>query len=586
MTFNELASQRLEEIARMLDLLGEDTFKVNAHARAARAIADHAADLKGAGDDPSVLEGIEGVGAKTAAKIAELARTGAIKEHADLAARVPAGLFDVLRVPGLGPKTVRAMWQTLGVTGLDDLQRTIDDDSILSLPRMGAKTVENIKAGIATVRSGAGRVNIGVATPIAEALVARISGVPGVERAAFAGSLRRGRETVGDIDILGVAEGPTAEAAREAFCTTPGVKRVLARGESRCSVELEAGSSIVQADLKLVPARSWGAALMYFTGSKEFNVRVRERALKRGVTLNEYGLFPLDNDPTPHHQRPGGLETAVAGDTEASIFKALELPELAPELRESAADFDHAPPELVTLQDIRAELHAHTTASDGVMSIVQLATLAKSKGFHTVAVTDHSKSSALAGGLSPERLREHIRNVRSAGNEIDGIRILAGSEVDILADGRLDYDDDLLAELDVVVASPHAALTQDPAKATARLLAAVTHPLVHILGHPTGRLIGHRAGLEPNMDEIAAAAAEHQTALEINANWLRLDLRDTHVRLALSKGALIAINCDTHHPKDAENLRYGVATSRRGGLSKERCVNAWTRERLGEWLKR
>ncbi len=586
MSFNSDLARRLAQTADMLELLGEDRFKVNAHARAARVIGDHGADLRPIADQPGELTKIDGIGAKMAAKIGEFAATGEIGEHKELLTRVPPGLLDVLDVPGLGPKTVKALWETLGVTGIDDLKRVIVDGSILKVPRMGAKTVENITKSLATVESGAGRLNIGVATPIAEMLVARLEKTTGVERVQFAGSLRRGKETIGDIDLLVVAPGPGgAEAAREAFCAMPEVKQVLARGETKCSARLELDGVHVQADMRLVPAGSWGAALMYFTGSKDHNVRLRERALKKKLTLNEYGLFHLDDDPTPHQHREGGLGKAVAGKTESDVYSKLGLPFIPPELREDQGELDREVPELIEIGDIKSELHAHTTASDGVMSIVRLAEHAKARGFHTIAVTDHSKSSVIANGLSPERLREHIKGVHAAREEVRGIHILAGSEVDILADGRLDYDDDLLAALDIVVASPHASLRQEPAKATQRLLKAITHPLVHIIGHPTGRIIGQRDGLEPDMKELCAAAAEHKTALEINASWQRLDLRDAHVRLAMERGCMIAIDCDVHAPEDSDNLRYGVVTGRRGGLTAERCVNTWTRARLEKWLK-
>lgn len=587
MSFNADCAEMLEEIARMLELLGEDRFKINAHARAARAVESHAGDLRTIAGDAKALTAIEGIGPKLAAKISEFASTGGITEHRDLLARVPAGLLDLMRVPGLGPKTVKSLWETLGVTTPEALKAAIADGSILTVPRMGAKTVDNIRKSLETVERGDQRLQIGVAMPIAESLAGRLRAMPEVERVEFAGSLRRGKESVGDIDILVVASEGGAEAVRAAFTGFPEVQQVLARGDTKCSVRLLADKKHVQADLRLVPAASWGAALMYFTGSKEHNVRLRERALKQGMTLNEYGLFPLDDDPTPHQHRPapGGLASSRAGRTEAEVFKALGCPYIPPELREDRGELNRPVPGLIRIGDVRAELHAHTTASDGKLPILELAAFYKARGFHTLAITDHSRSSPLAGGLTPERLRHHITDIRSAQDQIEGISLLAGSEVDILTDGTLDYDDDLLAELDVVVASPHASLRQEPAAATDRLLKAIRHPLVHIIGHPTGRLIGHRDGLEPDMETLCAAASEHGTALEINANWQRLDLRDSHVRLALEKGCDIAINCDTHRPHDADNLRYGVTTGARGGLTAERCVNAWSADILREWLK-
>lgn len=592
MSFNARLAAVFDRMGAMLELTGADRFRVNAHAKAARVIGDHPTDLEPIAQDAKALTAIEGIGKGTAAKIAEFAQTGAIAEHDELAARVPAGVLELLNVQGLGPKTVKLLWEEKGVTSIADLKRIIGDGSILTLPRMGEKTVENIRESIAFLESSGQRLHLGVAMPIAEAIVARMSKVPGVRACAFAGSLRRGRDSIGDLDILLSTTDP--EGARAAFCEHDSVLKVLARGEHKCSVRLSLeglggrfggdAQAAVQADLRLVPEGAWGAALMYFTGSKDHNVRLRERALSKGMTLNEYGLFPEDKaDATPPQQR--GVKP-VAADTEAHIYEALGLPYLPPTVREDRGELDHAEtPRLIEVSDIRAELHSHTTASDGEMSIEESAAIAKARGFHTLAITDHSKSSAVAGGLSPERLRAQIKQVREADAATEGITLLAGSEVDILVDGALDYDDDLLAELDVVVASPHAGLKAKPAQATKRLLKAIAHPLVHIIGHPTGRLIERRPGLEPAMDEVIAAAIEHDVALEINAHWMRLDLRDTHVRAAVEAGCKIAIDCDVHHPADYDNLRFGVLTGQRGWLTAEQCVNTWTAEKLHAWLK-
>ena len=592
MSFNARLTAMFDRMSAMLELTGADRFRVNAHAKAARVIADHASDLEPIAHDAKALTAIDGVGKGTAAKIAEFAETGTIAEHDELAEKVPAGVLELLEIQGLGPKTVKLLWEEKNVESVEDLKKIIDDGSILTLPRMGEKTVENIKESIAFRESSGTRLHIGVAMPIAEALAERMGAVAGVEDCAFAGSLRRGKETIGDIDVLITTSDP--EAARAAFCEHEAVAKVLARGEHKCSVRLSLGGLggrfggadglALQADLRLVPRESWGAALLYFTGSKAHNVRLRERALSRGMTLNEYGLFPEDkSDDTPPQQR--GVEP-VAADTEERIYKKLGLPFVPPTLREDRGELDlEVTPGLISIEDIRAELHSHTTASDGEMSIEESAAIAKDRGFHTLAITDHSKSSAVAGGLSPERLRDHIKAVRAADKATEGVSILAGSEVDILVDGRLDYDDDLLAELDVVVASPHAGLKAKPAQATKRLLKAIEHPLVHILGHPTGRLIERRLGLEPAMDEIIAAAIEHDVALEINAHWMRLDLRDTHVRAAVEAGCKLAINCDVHHASDYDNLRYGVLTAQRGWLTPDLCVNTWSKKKLHDWLK-
>ncbi|MEQ9616468.1 MAG: DNA polymerase/3'-5' exonuclease PolX [Phycisphaerales bacterium] len=579
MGFNQDIASILDEMGDLLQLLGADSFRASAHAKAARIIKDHPTDLSTLVEDKKALTAIEGIGAKTADKIVEYAAEGAVYEHGELLTQVPRGLLDVLKIPGLGPKTVRLLWQDKGIESLDDLKAAIEKGELEGVPRMGKKTIENMKEAIEFMEASAGRTPIGRAMPVAEAIVERMKAVTGVKKAEFAGSLRRGEETIGDIDVLVTTNDP--DAALEAFVSMEDVTKVLARGDTKASVRLSTRGLPIQADLRVVPDASFGAALMYFTGSKDYNVRLREIALSKGMTLNEYGLFPEDDEDTPPQSR--GVKPK-ASKTEASIFKALGVPERPPELR-AGTGVEEAPPDgLLMLADIVSELHAHTTASDGKLSMRELAECAKARGFHTIAVTDHSRAATIANGLSPERLREQIKQVRELNEEIEGITVLAGSEVDILPDGTLDFDDDLLAELDIVVASPHLALKQSASDATDRLLKAIEHPLVHIIGHPCGRLVQSREGLTPNIHALAEAAAANETALEINANWHRLDLRDTHVRVAMEAGALIAIDCDVHREQGFDNLRYGVLTGRRGGLTKDRCVNAWSRAELTAWL--
>jgi len=570
-----------EEMAVLLEILGVDKFRVNAHARAARAIRDAGRDVVALAADRKALLDIEGIGPKMADKIEEFARTGTVPERDELLAQIPPTLPELLKIPGLGPKTVRSMWQEGGITSLAELQRAIDDGSILTLPRMGKKTVDNIKESIAFQAQASERMRLGDAMPIAEGLVDAVRKFKGVTRAEYAGSVRRGKETIGDLDVLATTKDPAGTA--EAFAKLPGVERIIASGETKISVALRAGDRLIQADLRAVPDESFGAAWMYFTGSKEHNVKLRERALKKKLTLNEYGLFPNDDDPTPPHKR--GIQ-AVAGKSEEEVYTKLGLTWVPPELREDRGEVadGYAPPELIEITDIKAELHAHTTASDGKMSILELIRAAKQRGFHTIAVTDHSQASFQANGLSPDRLRAHIKAVRAAREEVKGIQILAGSEVDIHPDGSLDYDDDLLVELDIVIASPHASLKQDSAAATERLLRAIRHPLVHIIGHPTGRILGRREGLSPDIPALCAAAAEHNVALEVNANSLRLDLNDQGVRTAIEAGALIAIDCDVHSIDHFDELRYGVITARRGGLTAKGCINTWTAKKLATWL--
>ncbi len=582
------------EMSQMIELLGGDRFRVNAHAKAARVLKDTTADIEALASDgdTKALIALEGIGKGTASKLIELAQHGNMSEYDELRDQIPKGLMEVLEIPGLGPKTVKLMWDEKNVESIEDLLKIIDDGSILELPRMGQKTVDNIKESIEFMAQSGGRLHIGIAQGVADRFVEMMSAVKGVKQCAFAGSLRRGKETIGDIDILLATSAP--EAAREAFTNAKGVIKVLANGEKKSSIRvaIEDESSrwgaedntAVQVDLRIVDESAWGAALMYFTGSKEHNVRLRERAIKQGMTLNEYGLFKDDgSEKTPPQERG---EKPLACKTEEAIYEKLGVPYYPPTIREDRGELDlEETPDLIRVEDISAELHSHTTASDGKMSIEESAGIAKDRGFHTLAITDHSQSSAVAGGLDPERLRKHIEAIKEADERTEGISILAGSEVDILVDGTLDYDDDLLAELDVVVASPHAGLRAKPKQATKRLLKAIEHPLVHIIGHPTGRLIERRPGLEPDMNEIFAAAVEHDVALEINSHWMRLDLRDTHVRAAVEAGCKIAIDCDVHYAGDYGNIRFGVLTGQRGWLTKERCINTWSKQKLHKWLR-
>jgi DNA polymerase (family 10) len=593
MSFQKHAASMFNTMAQMLELVGGDRFRVNAHAKASRVIKDLTIDLEplAKAGDAKALVAIEGIGKGTAGKLIELAETGTIEEYRELSDKVPSGVMEVLGIQGLGPKTVKLMWDEKGVESIEDLKGIIADGSILELPRMGAKTVENINASIAFLESSGNRLPIGIAQKVADRFISLLKDTPGTTKVAFAGSLRRGKESIGDVDLLVATADP--DAAREAFTGSAGVMQVLAKGETKSSIRTALGDSTsrwgnddnaaVQVDLRIVPESCWGAALLYFSGSKEHGVRLRERAIKMGMSLNEYGLFEDDgSDPSPPQSR--GIDP-IACLSEGDIYSALKMPFIPPTLREDRGEMSLTEPiRVIELADIKAELHSHTTASDGKMSIEESAAIAMARGFHTLAITDHSQSSAVAGGLKPDRLREHMRAIREADERTEGISILAGSEVDILVDGTLDYDDDLLHELDVVVASPHAGLRAKPKQATKRLLKAIEHPMVHIIGHPTGRLIERRAGLEPDMNELIAAAIEHNVALEINAHWMRLDLRDTHVRAAVEAGAFISINCDDHHPSDYDNLIFGVLTGQRGWLSPEMCVNTWDKDKLSEWL--
>lgn len=579
MSTNAELARIFEQMAKVLDLTGANVFRVNAHNKVARILESLTTDVAELADDPAKLTAIDGIGDGSAKKIIEYVKTGRVEEHDELVKQIPLGLLKVMEIPGLGPKTVKLLWENAGVTDVATLKAAIDAGKLDGLPRMGAKTITNIKESLKFAAHAAERMRLGEALPVAEQIVEHLRTIKGAKQVEYAGSLRRGKETIGDIDIL--VSATNQAAVSKAFQAMPGVKKVLAAGETRSSVRLEQG---VQVDLRVLDDSSFGAALLYFTGSKEHNVTLRERAIKRGYRLNEYGLFPDDGTDDDRPLQDRGVKP-VAARTEQEIYKILDLLWIPPTLREDRGELTTKLPKLIAIDDIAAELHAHTVASDGLLSIEQLAEIAKARGFHTIAVTDHSKSSFQANGLSPDRLKTHIEAVREAASRVKGITILAGSEVDILTDGRLDYEDDLLAQLDIVVASPHISLKQEPKLATKRLVRAISHPLVHILGHPTGRIINRREGLSPDINALIEAAVEHETALEINAHWLRLDLRDTHVKAAVDGGALIAINTDAHVEVDFDNLRYGILTAQRGWLTAERCVNAWPKAKLHKWLK-
>ncbi|MAX27004.1 MAG: DNA polymerase III [Phycisphaeraceae bacterium] len=574
MDTNQQLAAIFQQMADVHTILEDDRFRINAYAKAARVIGELPTDLGEIGAEVALLAKIDGIGKSTASKIAEFLETGKIKAHEDVMARIPHGLLDLLQISGLGPKTVGLMWSQAGIESLDDLKEKLKTDELTKLPRMGQKSLDKIRKSIAFMESTGGRVNIGKALPIAQWFVEQLQTLGEVEQAQYAGSLRRGKETIGDIDILVAASEDDSKTISDFFVQLPGVTEVLAQGQTKSSVRTEHG---VQVDLRIVEPDHFGAALMYFTGSKEHNVAMRQRAIKMGMSLNEYALTK-DDKP-------------VAAKSEEDVFKALDLQWVAPEMREDHGELTLAEkdklPKLIEVADIKAELHAHTTASDGIWSIEQYADFAIDRGFHTIAITDHSKGQAQANGLNEKRLVEHIEKIRAAAKKYEGkLTILAGSEVDILADGTLDYADDLLAELDIVVASPHAALTQDPKTATARLLKAVENPYVTIMGHPTGRLINRREGLSPDMGKLIDAAKERGIALEINANHWRLDLRDSHARLAIESGVMLAIDTDAHGPGDMDELKYGILTARRAGVTAQNVINCMSQTALAQWLKR
>ncbi|MEM9751803.1 MAG: DNA polymerase/3'-5' exonuclease PolX [Planctomycetota bacterium] len=567
-----------EDMALLSELLGGNRFKVIAYQKAARVVGEMTRDV---GEFArGELTGLEGIGTGAADRILEFVETGKVADFEKLAKQVPPGVLDVMNIPGVGPKSAAVFWKQLGVESIDDLKGKLESGEVAELKGFGPKKVQNIEKALKFAESAGQRVRIGTAYALANLFVDAIRGLPGIEAVEYAGSLRRGKETIGDVDVLAAVDPSEAEkvaAVFDAFANHEAVDEVLLRGDTKCSVRTTKEFKGMQADLRVVAPESFGAALMYFTGSKEHNVKMRERAIARGMSLNEYGLTKDDKT------------TTVAAKSEQDVFAALDLAWVPPELREDRGELKLAEagavPKLLALSDIAAELHTHTTASDGVWSIEENALGAAARGFHTVAITDHSRGQVQANGLTAERLEQHILAVREVAAKLkDTITVLAGSEVDILTDGGLDYPDELLAELDIVVASPHASLQQDPKTSTKRLLKAIENPYVTIMGHPTGRIVLRREGMSPDVEALAKAAAERGIALEINANPYRMDLRDTHVAVALEHGCKLAINTDAHGPGDLEHLRFGVLTARRGGATKADVVNAMSRDELAEWI--
>jgi DNA polymerase (family 10) len=562
---NAEVAHALDRTADLLEIDGADGFRVNTYRRAARTIRDHAEDVAALAAENRLTE-LAGVGKGTADRIRQYLDHGTFDVLSELEAKLPTGLPALLDIPGMGPKKVALVHTALGVRGMEDLKAVIAAGTFAALPGMGKTSVAKIAEGIAFLESSGGRTPLGVALPIAGELAERVRTLPGVEHVEIAGSLRRGQETIGDVDIVCTASD--GEAVIKAFTSFEGVRRVLASGGTKGSVTvlLDDGREL-QVDLRCVPAESFGAAWQYFTGSKEHNVRLRESAARRKWRLNEYGLHDG--------------EKMIAGKDEAGIYRRLGLPLIPPEQRQDAGEFDadgHGD-ELVTLEEIRGDLHMHTVASDGRCSIEEMARAAKARGYHYIAICDHSRSSTIANGLSIERMEEHIASIREADGRVRGIRILVGTECDILPDGSLDYPDDILAQCDWVVASIHSAMGKSESRKhtpTQRTIAAIENPYVCVIGHPTGRLLQRREPMDLDMSSVVAAAARTATMLEINANWQRLDLKDVHVRQAIEAGVMLSINTDAHHTDQLAFMRYGVLTARRGGATTRDIANCLT----------
>lgn len=564
---NKAIASILYETADLLEVAGEDSFRVRSYRNAAESIEGWPQQLSEVASDQKAMLSIPGVGKGMVANIQELFREGELKLHKQLLEKYRPTMLELLKIQGLGPKSIALIWDAFQVSDVDGVEQLAREGKLRALPRMSAKTEEKILKSIETYRSITGRFHLDEADMIAQKFMAHLDRLEGVQQITPAGSLRRGRETVGDLDILVTGlcceQQEQRDAVIERIVNFPGVLDVLARGENKVSLKLRSG---MQVDVRILPPDSYGAAMQYFTGSKTHNVALRQRALKMGFTLNEYGLTKLESNER------------VAGRTEQEIYAALGLDWIPPELRENCGEIDaaekHTLPELLRVEDIQGEVHMHTVETDGKCTIEEMALTARERGYKYIAITDHSKNLAFANGLTEERALKHIDRIRRCNEQIDGIDILAGIEVDILGEGELDLEDEVLRQMDVVIASVHSAFNQTEQEMTDRLVRAVSHRFVTALGHPTGRILLRRDAYKFDMDAVLRAAAKNNVAMELNAYPDRLDLCDVHLRMARERGVKIVINTDAHHTSHFEKLKYGILQARRAWLTKAEVLNA------------
>ena len=555
---NDLMASQFELLADLLEIQGANPFRIRAYRNAARTIssaAESLTDLVASGGDPGQFEGI---GKDLARQITEIAQTGHLSSLEELRKQIPPGVLDMLRIPGVGPKKVSVFFNELGLKSLADLKAACESGRLSKLKGFGKKTEDSILQNIAAATEHSQRISIADARAAAEAIVEDLRSLPEVTQCEVAGSCRRRRETCGDLDVLAVCSDSAVPMNR--LAVHPLVEAVLLRGETKQRVRLKTG---VELDLRVVPEESFGAAMQYFTGSKEHNVAVRHRAKELGLKINEYGVFRE--------------ETSIAGRTEEEVYAAIGLPWIPPELRENRKEFAWADagaiPQLLTLTDIQGDLHMHTTASDGAASIEEMALAARDRGLKYIAITDHSKRVSMANGLDADRLRKHWQEIRRIRESIDGIEILCGIECDILEDATMDLPDDVLSEADWVIAVLHYGLRQPREQIMLRLMNAIRNPHVDIIGHCTGRMIGRREGADIQFTELLKAAADHQVMMEINAHPSRLDLNDIHAAAARDYGIPIVISTDSHSVNGFDVLEYGVDQARRAGLTKQDVAN-------------
>jgi DNA polymerase (family X) len=570
-----------ETVADMLQIKGESIHRVLAYRNASQTIRELARDLHVVAAEGTLTE-LPHIGDTLADKINEMLATGQLAFYEKLAAEIPPGVVDILRIEGVGPKKAKQFWKELNLTTVEALEQAAREGKLRDLSGMGAKSEQRILDGIESLkRQSTTRVPLGVAQPKAQAILDMLMTLPGVIEGAVAGSIRRARPTIGDVDLLVASDN--AEPIMDAFVHMEEVARILGHGPTKSSVELLNG---LQVDLRVLAKERWGTALNYFTGSQAHNIKMRELALAKGLSLNEHAFSPVDENGVIIEDAP-----KILCATEEEVYATVGLPWIPPEIREDKGEIELARqgklPKLITLADIQADLHMHTTASDGTMTVREMAEEARQRGRKYIVITDHSRSLGIANGLSIERLLEQQEEVRRVDVEMSpDFRVFHGTEMDINADGSLDYPDEILAQLDFVVASLHVSLRQPREQITERLLNAISNPHVDLIGHPRAQYIPDREPVDADMDAVFEAAKKYGTALEINANPRRLDLEAGFARRAVEMGILLAIDTDAHTASQMDLLHFGVSTARRGWVEAPSVINTWPVERFLEWVQR
>ena len=575
----------LEELGDLLEIQGSNSFRIRAYRNAVRTVRGLTRPLAAMVEAEEDLTALPAIGKDMSAHIVELIQTGALARLAEVSAEVPRSLVQLVKLDGVGPKKTKKVWESLGVTTVDELEAAVKAGRVESLEGFGATSVQKILTSIEDFRRYSGRFLISQVDELIEPLLEHMRDAPGAERIEVAGSYRRRKETIGDVDLLVQAELP-APAVMEHFTAFGSVQRVVAAGDTRGSVVLRSG---LEVDLRVIPERSFGAALHYFTGSKEHNIAIRQVAQRQGLRVNEWGVFRLPEGVDPEEVGKEDGER-VAGESEPSVFEALGLGWVPPVLRENRGEVESARegslPDLVTLEDIQGDLHMHSTWSDGKASIEEMARACKARGYRYLAMSDHSPALAMVGGITPERAVDQWEEIARVQEGLDGITIFKSLEVDILRDGSLDMTDEVLENLDLVVVSVHSLMDMDRVRMTDRVIAAIQHPQVDILAHPTGRLLARREPFQIEIEEVLQAARDLDVAVEINASPHRLDLNDVHAHRAKELGVKVGINTDAHSVQRLAHMSYGVDQARRAWLNKGDVLNTMTLKQFEKWLNR